>query len=148
MQANAYKEVLEVLNNLDKEDYNRIPKEYIEVLEENCNNKHEFKYDTTKSFEEQELLEDTKYILFGLFEKFWATDTQKAKIKAYKVNYINNLEEQKRAKYNPDDIFKKKVINDISSNNDTPSQNALIKIEESNVFKKIINKIKRFLHVS
>ena len=36
--ANAYKEVLIVLNNLTKEDYAKIPKEYIEFLAANCNN--------------------------------------------------------------------------------------------------------------
>ena len=38
-------------------------------------------------FEEQDLLDDTKYILFGLFEKFGATELQKEKIKAFKNNY-------------------------------------------------------------
>ena len=36
--ANEYKEVLAVLNNLVKEDYEKIPKEYIEFFETNCNN--------------------------------------------------------------------------------------------------------------
>ena len=88
--ANAYKEVLIVINNLVKEDYEKIPKEYIEFLEDNCNNDYEFKYDTSKSFDKQELLDDTKYILFGLFEKFGATEIQKAKIKSFKTNIIIN----------------------------------------------------------
>ena len=102
--ANAYKEVLIVINNLVKEDYEKIPKEYIEFLEDNCNNDYEFKYDTSKSFDKQELLDDTKYILFGLFEKFGATEIQKA-------NYNNKLEEKKREKYNPENIFKNKQNN-------------------------------------
>ena len=65
--ANAYKEVLIVLNNLTKEDYSKIPKEYIEFLKKNCNEDYGFYYDTSKTFEEQELLDDTKYILFGFF---------------------------------------------------------------------------------
>ena len=39
--ANAYKEVLIVLDNLIKEDYDKIPKEYIEFLTANCNNDYE-----------------------------------------------------------------------------------------------------------
>ena len=77
--ANAYKEVLVILNNLIKEDYDKIPKKYIEFLTENCNNDYEFYYDTSKTFEQQELLDDTKYILFGLFEKFGSTELQKEK---------------------------------------------------------------------
>ena len=91
--ANAYKEVLVILDNLIKEDYDKIPKEYIDFLTANYNNNYEFYYDTSKTFEEQELLDDTKYILFGLFEKFGATELQKEKIKNFKKNYYNKLEE-------------------------------------------------------
>ena len=109
--ANAYKEVIIVINNLVKEDYEKIPKEYIKFLEDNCNNDYEFQYDASKPFDKQELLDDTKYILFALFEKFGATEIQKAKIKSFKANYNNKLEEQKREKYKPEDIFKSKQNN-------------------------------------
>lgn len=105
--ANAYKEVLVVITHLVKEDYEKIPKEYIEFLETNANKDYDFKYDNSKAFDEQELLDDTKYILFGLFEKFGATEKQKIKIKTFKTNYYNELEKQKREKYNPNDVFKK-----------------------------------------
>lgn len=108
--ANAYKEVLVVINNLIKEDYEKIPKKYIEFLETNANPDYDFKYDNSKTFEEQELLDDTKYILFGLFEKYGATEVQKSKIKAFKNNYNKKREQEKREGYNPDDIFKKADI--------------------------------------
>lgn len=143
--ANAYKEVLSVINNLIKEDYEKIPKEYIEFLKTNANQDYEFEYDTSKTFAEQELLDDTKYILFGLFEKFDATDEQKAKINSFKMNYINKLEEQKREKYNPDNVFKnhspqqeeKTITNEVS----------MIEYKES-LFKRIINKIKNIFHIN
>lgn len=105
--ANAYKEVLIVINNLVKEDFEKIPKEYIEFLDTNANKDYNFKYDSSKPFAEQELLDDTKYMLFGLFEKFGATDIQKVQIQTFKNNYTEKLEEKKREIYNPDDIFKK-----------------------------------------
>ena len=117
--ANVYKEVLCVINNLIKEDYEKIPKEYIKFLKENCNNEYGFEYDSSKSFKEQELLDDTKYILFGIFEKYGATDIQKAKIESYKANYRNKLEEQKREKYNPNRLLKSKNEKIIKENNST-----------------------------
>ena len=135
--ANAYKEVLIILNNLIKEDYDKIPKEYIEFLIANCNNDYEFYYDNSKTFEEQDLLEDTKYILFGLFEKFGATESQKEKIKAFRNNYYNKLEQEKREKYNPDNIFKTKENN---------TNNSLIKNKES-FFVKVKNFIFKMLHI-
>ena len=108
--ANAYKEALVIISNLIEEDYNKIPKNYIEFLKDNCNNDYEFEYNTSKSFYEQKLLEETKYILFGLFEKFWATEQQKEKINEFKINFNNKLEEQKREEYNLDNLFKRKTF--------------------------------------
>lgn len=138
--ANAYKEVLVILDNLIKEDYNKIPKEYIDFLTANCNNNYEFHYDTSKTFEQQDLLDDTKYILFGLFEKFGATEFQKEKIKAFKNNYYAQLEKEKSEKYNPDDIFKK---TDKDQNANIP----LVDYTES-FFARFKNLIFKILHIN
>jgi len=143
--ANAYKEVLVILDNLIKEDYDKIPKEYIEFLIENCNNDYEFNYDNSKTFEEQELLDDTKYILFGLFEKFGATELQKEKIRSFKNSYYNKLEEEKKEKYNTENLFKSKQIVDKSENmnlivKEDKKETFIIKIFKiiRNIFKKSI----------
>lgn len=143
--ANAYKEVLVVINNLVKEDYNKIPKEYIEFLSANCNNSYEFEYDKTKTFKEQNLLDDSKYILFGLFEKYGATEKQKDKIKNYKNNFYNKLEEERLEKYNPNALFKNRHQIEDTQNN-TPSNTNLVIYKES-IFKKFINKMKSIFHI-
>lgn len=129
--ANAYKEVLVIINNLVKDDYDKIPKEYIKFLESNCNNDYKFEYDKSKTFSDQDLLDDTKYILFGLFEKFGATEKQKAKIKSYKINYNNKLEEQKKEKYNYEDIFKRNTENEVKE--------VLLEIKSEKWYKKLIS---------
>lgn len=143
--ANAYKEVLVVINNLVKEDYNKIPKEYIEFLSANCNNSYEFEYDKTKTFKEQNLLDDSKYILFGLFEKYGATEKQKDKIKNYKNNFYNKLEEERLEKYNPNALFKNRHQIEDTQNN-TPNNTNLVIYKES-IFKKFINKMKSIFHI-
>ena len=138
--ANAYKEVLIVLNNLIKEDYEKIPKEYIEFLETNANPNYDFKYDSSKAFNEQELLDDTKYILFSLFEKYGATEIQKSKIKSFKDNYNKKLEKKKREKYNPDDIFKKNTLNE-NIINETKENVQMVEYKEQRWYEKIFAKI-------
>lgn len=137
--ANAYKEVLIVLNNLIKEDYEKIPKEYIEFLETNANPDYDFKYDSSKAFNEQELLDDTKYILFGLFEKYGATEVQKSKIKAFKKNCNEKLEKEKREKYNPNDIFKKNNLNE--NINETKESVQMVEYKEKRWYEKLFAKI-------
>ena len=142
--ANAYKEVLVVLNNLIKEDYNKIPKEYIEFLTENCNNDYDFFYDTSKTFEHQDLLDETKYILFGLFEKFGSSEMQKQKIRAFRNNYYQKMEEERKAKYNTD-IFKDR--NNYKQEKDNVITNEVSMEEYKDSFiRRIINKIKRIFH--
>ena len=144
--ANVYKEVLCVINNLIKEDYEKIPKEYIKFLKENCNNEYGFEYDSSKSFKEQELLDDTKYILFGLFEKFGSTELQQKEIKAFKNNYYRKLDEEKKTKYNTD-IFqdRNKHKQEKYKENIITNEVAMVEYKES-LYRKIINKIKEIFH--
>lgn len=136
--ANAYKEVLVIIKNLVKEDYEKIPTVYIEYLEKHANQNYSFDYDNSKTFSEQDLLDDTKYILFGLFEKFGATEIQKNKIKSFKTSYYNKLEKQKREKYNPEDLFRNKQCN----NKITEQQaTALVEYKEPKWYQKIFDKI-------
>lgn len=141
--AKAYKEVLVILENLIKEDCDKIPKEYIEFLQSNCDNEYQFYYDNSKSFEEQELLDDTKYILFGLFEKFGATELQKEKIKAFKNNYYRKIEEMKVG-FDPDDIFNnRKNSIDTEISKQLIEEKSLVENKKISWYQKLFSKILR-----
>ena len=144
--ANAYVEVLEVLKQLNKEDFNKIPKEYIEYLEKNANKYFSFKYDLSKTLEEQDLSEDAKIILFFFFEKFGANEKQKKKINDFRANMIAKNEEEKLQKYNYEDLFAKKRKHYEMESKTEGSNNGLIVQNKTNIFIKIINYIKRFFN--
>ena len=59
----AYSEVLEVLKYLPLEEYNKIPKEVIEFLRANYDEKSGFQYNLALPFEEQDLSHEAKRIL-------------------------------------------------------------------------------------
>ena len=136
----AYNEVIEILKYVPKEEKEKIPNEIIKMFEEKMDKNYLFKYDESKSFEEQELLIETKAIFANIFRDYWATPEQKEKILA-KQNYDRmKAEEAKREKYNPDNLFIKKE-------NDTKigkNENAIVVYKES-IIKRIINKVKRIL---
>lgn len=140
---NAYEEVLIVINNLIEQDYKKIPKEYIDFFEKNSNPNHIFIYDVSKPLSEQNVLDDTKYILFYLFEKFGATETQKGKIDAFKRNYYRKLEEQKRKEYNPDGIFKGRQTNVNTQVSQKPMQLTVKQKWYQIIFSKIFKFIKK-----
>ena len=101
----AYSEVLEILKHIPIEDYNKIPRNEIELFETYADKDFIFNYDSSKTLEEQNVSNITKGIIILLFRDYWATEIQRNKIVS-KQNYDRvKLEEKKKEKYNPDNIF-------------------------------------------
>ena len=100
--AVAYSEVLEILKHIPIEDYNKIPKNEIELFEAYADNNYTFNYDTRKKLEEQNVSDITKGIIILLFRDYWATENQRQGI-IEKQNYDRiSLEEKNKKKYNVD----------------------------------------------
>lgn len=137
--ANAYSEVLEVLNHMSKEDYNKIPKDMLEMFQTNCNNEYQFRYDLNKEFEEQGISKRAKLILAILFRDYWATPYQKEKIIA-KQNYERQkLEQQKFEKYNPERLFENKRQSIIE---EVKNISSMIEVKKEKWYQKIFKVIK------
>ena len=79
--ANAYSEVLEILKYLTQEDYEKIPKEKIEVFETNMNKDYAFNYNPDKTLQEQNVSETARTIIAILFRDYWATEEQRKNVK-------------------------------------------------------------------
>lgn len=141
--ANAYTEVLEILSKMSKNDYNKIPRDMIQVFEIYSNKEYAFKYDLKKDFDQQGISKRAKLILAILFRDYWANDNQREKIIA-KQNYDRQkLEEEKRKIYNTD-IFKNKE-NNIETDgiaNISEQVNMIQYEHKESIIKKIINKLK------
>ena len=86
----------------------------------------------------------TKAILANIFRDYWATPYQKERIIAKEKFDLDKEEEQKRDKYNPDNIFKNKNYGE--EENYQKEQVSMMVYKET-LLKKIINKIKSFLHL-
>lgn len=142
--ACAYKEVIEVLKYTKREDVNKIPKSRILLWRINMNKDYDFKIDTTKTLEEQNLSKEAKAIIANIFKKYWATNYQKERIEAKEKYDIEQMEKEKYQKYNPDDIFKnrKQTIQQEEVASKTVS---MVEYREP-LFKRILNKIKNIFN--
>lgn len=152
--SKAYKEIVEILKYVPEESVNKIPKEMRDMFEEEMDKNYSFKIDTAKPFEEQELLEETKAILANIFRDYWATEYQKARIIEKENQDREEWERQKREKYNPNDIFKNRNVNnnDITQNvqeqlNEEYNKSLPIEIQKQNIFQKLLGFIKGLLHI-
>ena len=146
--SKAYKEVIEVLNFVPKESVDKIPQTMIDTFKAKMDKDYDFKVDINKSFEEQELLDETKAILANIFRDYWATPYQKEKIEAKERHDRKKAEENKRKQYNPDDIFKKRQTSDESiKDKEDLNNNFPIEVEKKNFYEKIINFFKKLFRI-
>ena len=100
-------ETLDILKHIEKSYIDKIPRKFIEFLEKNKSSKYISNLDHSKKLYEMNLKEKTKDILATIYIKYWCTPQQK-------TNYINLLneneekyQEELKAKYNVDNIFRK-----------------------------------------
>ena len=106
-------------------------------------------------FLEQNVSKTARYIIALLFRDYWATQIQKEKILAKEKHDLNMIEEEKRQKYNSENIFNNnaKIENDIEDNENINNVNQNLKIEAEKLelieYKKetIWDKIKSFLGI-
>ena len=139
----AYKEVIEILNYVPRESVDKIPQTMIDTFKAKMDNDYDFKIDINKNFEEQNLLEETKAIFANIFRDYWATPYQKERIDLKEKIDRENIEQEKRKQYNPDDIFKNRKN---TKQEYQEAKNNLIICKE-NKFKKLLNKIMKILHI-
>ncbi len=140
----AYAEIFEILKYIPKSDYDKIPKEKLNLFDIKKDKKYKFKYNPNKTLEENNVSKRAKAIIIILFRDYWSRDTQREKIVAKQNNYRKIIEVEKIEKYNYEDIFKKNNINKIEINKEyTNSSNKKMIVCKENFITKIINKIKK-----
>ena len=94
--ARAYKEIIEILKYVNREEVNKIPREMLNMFEINKDKNYDFKIDSKKSFDKQNISIETKAILANIFRDYWATDDQRDRI-IKKERYERELLEQKKS---------------------------------------------------
>ena len=115
----AYAEILEILKYIPKSDYDKIPKEKINLFKKKADKKYKFKYNPNKTLEENNVSKRTKAIIIILFRDYWSKDTQREKIVEKQNNDRKIIEIEKIKKYNYEDVFKRNNINKIEINKET-----------------------------
>ncbi len=97
--ANELKEVYVILNTLNEEDYNKIPKITMQAIEENMNKDYEYEIDEEIELKDNPMLEGTKEFLFNIFRDYLATEEQREKIKKMQAEDRAKLEKKKQEQY-------------------------------------------------
>ncbi len=131
MFEKAFTEVNEILENMDESYVNHISKSFRRMIIENMDLNYEFRYDSSKSFMEQEISDDAKAIMAIIYMEYWATNEEKETIK-------KQIEVDEKEVY---DVFKstsKKAVNQEEKQIET----ALVEVKKKNFLLKVFERIK------
>ena len=132
-------EVYEVLRNIPKEEYYKVPRKITATFEKFKDVEIKTKIDLTKSFQEQNISKRAKEIIYCISLNYWLSEEEKHKI----LKKLKENEEKFNEKYSVEKLFeqkKKKEEVKIQSENKTTD---LVKCEEK-WYTKILKKIKKF----
>lgn len=131
----AYKEVIKVIEYLPEELYIKIPEEILENLYENMDKDYEFEVTNSKTVK---FLKETEDILAVIYRDYLASENEKRKIELLERQEETELEEEKRKKYSPDNIFEKRTDEYEKISIVLPTI-----VEKKNIFKRFLDYIKR-----
>ena len=104
----AFTEVNSILKLLNQEDYKKIPKNVIEAIKQNQNKEYEFKLDTNKDIKKQNIMEETRAILYNIFRDYLATPEQRQEIMKSQREERYHEELKKKQKYSLDVFVNKR----------------------------------------
>lgn len=137
----AYAEVDVILSYMKNTYVEKIPKKMRELFKNEKLQGYEPNINPKIPLDEQNLQRKTYAILAMLNLNYWCKDeNEKKELIAIYAENDKKREAELREKYNPDNLFKKKELQEENVEQNT----ALIEYRESNLLKRIINKIMSF----
>ena len=135
-------EVSVILNHLNKSDYDKIPKEVIDRIEKNKDTEYVWYYDETKDLKDQKVSKDTIAILSYINMKYLLNEEQRKFVEEVFKENQKKIENIKRKKYNPDNIFKNKK----ESICEEKHISSMIEVKEEKWYQKIFKSIKEYIY--
>ena len=145
--ANAMAEVIYYLKGIRQEDVDKIPKKFIQFLNENASKEYICNFDYKKPLKELNILDETRGIIGMIcYNYWWVTEQQKELYLKRLSQNEQQYQEILHEKYNPDNLFKNCKQESVEERQHIANEVAMVEYKES-VFKRFINKIKGIFHL-
>jgi len=141
----AFSEVYDIVNHIEKDLYNKIPKKFIAMLEKNKDEKYVPQIDYSKSINEQKLLKDTRVILSLIYRDYICTKEEREEIDERDRKEMRKKERKTQIKYSYDNLFKKKNKAE-KANSINEEINAKVVEYKENIWSRMIKFIKKLWH--
>ncbi len=138
----AITEVMDILRHMKQQDVDKISPSFMQYLKDNVSTTYVPNLDHTCAIDKMQLRKQTRIILAIIYRKFWCGQENKKNFDRILNENERDYQEEMRKKYNPDDVFKNKKMQDSKG---TQSNLQLIEYKQT-MISKIINKIKRLFY--
>ena len=144
ISGNTYEEIYEILSYMDEATVMKIPKKVLNIIQEKRNSNFKTKIDENDIFNEKNVSKEAIDFLCWIEYTYWMKESRKQKINKIKLDKIQKSEEEKREKYNPDNLFKNRKLN--QQEHETQQEVALVEVKEK-FYTKVINKLKELFGI-
>ena len=135
-------EINSIFNNMSIDVLNNIPLKIRDFFKNNTSSTYSFEYDKNKSLNEQNIKDKTRGIIALLYRDYICDDDERKEYNQIYTEFLNKKEDEKRALYNPNEIFKKADKEICENNYDRKNANYLEVINNKpSLIKRIFNKI-------
>lgn len=138
--SKAYTEILKIIEYLPDSEYQKIPQKLIDEFNEKSDKEYIFDIQSEEDFKKKELLKETEYIMYVLYRNYLSDEEERKQLIQLEKQVHNDSEENKKVKYNPNDIFKNKDQK-VNDSNEKISNEVVMTLYNESIFKKIWNKI-------
>ena len=142
--TDAFTQVYVILNELDDEDYDKIPPEVVDAIRKNRNKEYQFEIDESVDLKDNNLLPEARALLFKIYRDYLATEKQRKKILNMQNEERAKKELKKQEQYNSD-IFANKETETIQKSELEIQQQSIHSVPyKESIFKKLLNIIRGF----
>ena len=131
-----------ILENSSKTIIEKIPIKFLNFMKEIASKTYEFKYDKSKSLNEQNLKPETRGLIALVYQDYICNDDERKEYIQKSQLFTNKMEVLKREKYNPDNIFKNKNNYAESIEKIDSAEIAIVEYKEKNFLQKLFDKIR------
>lgn len=141
----AVAEVLEILNNSEKEITDKISDKFMRFLQENADKEYKVNIDFSNEHWDDTIKQETKSILALIYRDYLVPEEEKIRLLKEEKERLDKEEQELREKYNPDNLFKNNVTTtkkeEIEEIKEESNNMQMIEVKEDSWFMKIWKKI-------
>ena len=135
-----------IISMMPKEMKSKISNSFINFIENNKSKNYVSNINPKVPLREQYIRKETKEMLGIIYRDYLCNDEERINLIHQEKRELEEIESEKREKYNLDNIFKKNNINENDKGKSTKTEVSIVEYKES-IIKRIIIKIKKLFHI-